>query len=112
MQFYFAAPEWNKKLCPSTTTLACPCEPRAVHSARVIHTKDATYRGSFFSGTFLLGNSVKLPLGNTGKVKIEIYCKWYGHRLKTRGPNILVDLSKTHVEENYHGNIFSNLSKK
>ena len=59
MDFYLKAPVWEQQHdCPNTTKIAKPINPIKVRNARVIEITDAKYRGSTFSGTFLLGDQV------------------------------------------------------
>jgi len=104
MNDYFSAEIWNKKLCPDTSKHAKPNREKNVVNSRVIDAKFVTYRDAAFSGKFLLAKSVKLPLPETGWHKIEVYCRWFDHRLKTRGIKITVDMSNATVDDNYTGN--------
>ena len=59
MDFYYKAPVWDEQGdIPHTTKFAKPIKPVKVKHARVIEITDAKYRGSTFSGTFLLGDQV------------------------------------------------------
>ena len=80
--------------------------------ARVAHLKNATYRGAVFDGTFLLSESVVLPLAKEGKQRVKFECCWYGHRLKQFEPKFLIDLATSIVDENYKGEVFTNLGKR
>lgn len=112
MDWYLGAPLWeNKEDCPNTTKLAVPCEPKFVKNKPVIHVKGAFFRGSTFDGTFVLSDKVVLPLPRRGTERIEVYCRWFGHRLKTRGFLFEVDMAKAKVEENYSGSVSSNFIK-
>jgi hypothetical protein len=112
MDFYFKAPLWDKEVCPNTTALAGPVAYASVKNARVIHVKEAHYRNSVFDGVFLLAEKEALPLPKSGKVRIEVYCCWFGHRLKTRGIKLVVNLATATTETGYSRNVVSNLAKR
>jgi hypothetical protein len=111
MNSYFSAPIWDKKLCRDTCKIAIPKEAKSVAKARVIVVKHATYRDAPFGGVFLLANSVKLPLPKKGWHAVEVYCCWFGHRLKTRGIKITVDMSDAVIDESYTGKVIANIAK-
>ena len=114
MDFYLSAPVWtNETKLPGTTKFACPKDEKMVHNETVITIKDGMYRDSLFNGTFLLSKSVKLPLATEGKRRVEVYCRWFGHRLPSinRSPAFLVDLSKVEVTHDFTGLVFTDLKK-
>lgn len=113
MDWYFSAPIWEaQSVCPHTTKFAVPCDPKFVKNKPVIHVKGAFFRGSTFDGTFVLSERVVLPLPRSGTERVEIYCRWFGHRLKTRGFLFEVDMTKAKVEENYSGSVSSDFTKR
>ena len=111
MNFYFSAKVWDEQNdAPNTSKRAKPSSPLSVRNARVIVVKDAMYRGATISGTFLLGDKSELPLPRKGWHVVEVYCCWFGLRLKTRGPHLQVNMSNAEVVEKYNGLIVSNIS--
>jgi hypothetical protein len=112
MDFYYKAPVWDEQGdIPHTTKLAKPIKPVKVKNARVIEITDAKYRGSTFSGTFLLGDRALILDGKNRSTRVEVFCKWFGHRLATRGLAFTVNLKKTRVNDKYTGEVFSDFSK-
>lgn len=111
MNFYFSAKIWDKSAAvPHTSKRAMPTATEYVRNARVIVVKDAMYRGATFDGTFLLGDNNELPFPRKDSHSVEVYCCWFGYRLKTSGLNFTVDMSKAKVIKNYSGDVASNLS--
>jgi hypothetical protein len=108
MNFYFSAKVWNEQNdAPSTAKRAKPSASLSVRNARVIVVKDAMYRGATISGTFLLGDKNELPLPRKGLHIVEVYCCWFGLRLKTRGLHFKVNMSNAEVIDSFSGNIFT-----
>jgi hypothetical protein len=111
MNFYFSAKVWDEQNdAPNTSKRAKPSAPLSVRNARVIVVKDAMYRGATISGTFLLGDKNELPIPRKGWQIVEVYCCWFGLRLKTRGLHFRVNMSNAEVIENYSGFISKNLN--
>lgn len=112
MDWYLGAPLWEERNdCPNTTKIAVPSSPKFVKNKAVIHVKEAFYRGSVFDGTFVLSDDVTLPLPNSGQERVEVYCRWFGHRLKTSGLHFQVDMAKCKVVRNYSGSVSSDFMK-
>lgn len=113
MDWYLAAPVWTEDNdCPHTSDSAVPCDPKLVKNKTVIHVQDACYRGSTFSGTFVLAEDVTLPLPKNGTERIEVYCRWFAHRLKRDGLHFEIDLSKAEIEQNYSRFVSSDFLKR
>lgn len=111
MKFYFSAKVLdNLASVPHTAKRAMPTATVKVHNTKVIIVKDAMYRNATFEGTFLLGNDNELPLPCKGVHSVEVYCCWFGHRLKTSGLNFKIDMSTAKVVNKYTGKVASNLS--
>lgn len=111
MDFYFSTKVWNEQHeAPNTSARAQPSAPLAVRNTRVIIVKEARYRGATVSGTFVLGNNNEISLPRNGWQIIEVYCCWFGLRLKTRGLHFKVNMSSAEVIEKYNGLVVSNLS--
>lgn len=111
MNFYFSAKVWNEQGdAPNTSKGAMPCEPQAVRNARVMVVTDAMYRGATISGTFLLGDKNDLPLPRNGKHIVEVYCCWFGLRLKTRGLHFKVNMSTAELLDVYSGKVIGNIA--
>jgi hypothetical protein len=112
MNFYFSAPLWEEQHdAPNTSKTAKAGSPKTVHNARVIVIRDATYRGASISGTFCLAEDVALPLPRNGWHKVQVYCRWFDLRLKTRGLMFKVHMSTAEVNLNYSGPVFTNIDK-
>lgn len=103
MNGYFEAPVWDNDdpahRCPSTCKTARPVRSIKVTNAIVIDAPQAMYRSAHFGGTFVLADSVELPLPKVGWHTVEVLCLWFGHRLKTRGPEFKIDMSKATVRK-------------
>lgn len=110
MNHYFERPLWDKKLCPKVSKLAKVKGTVHLQNVRVIAVKNATYRSAVFNGTFHLSNTVKLPLAAAGIQRIEVYCGWFGHRLKKRGLKFQIDLSTAVIDDNFSGDFDNNLA--
>ena len=110
MNHYFERPLWDKKNCPDLNKLAKVKGMVHLQNVRVIKVKNATYRNAVFNGTFHLSNAVKLPIVKTGIQRVEVYCGWFGHRLKTRGLKLQIDLSTAVIEDNFSGEVDNNLA--
>lgn len=106
--FYFSAPIWTDQ--PGTKFDASPRQRMMVNNATIIKVKRASYRSCDFDGAFLLSPDVKLPLPKEGKLEVEVICRWFGHRLKTRGPLFKVNAATTEVIENYTGEVWTDLN--
>jgi hypothetical protein len=119
MDFYFGAPKWDskksgflKQMVPNLSVLSTAVEWADVNGQTVIHIERGMYRNATINGTFLISKSVKLPLATLGKRRVQVYCKWFGHRLKSDvGISVLVELPLVRVEENYIGKVVSNIAK-
>ena len=112
MDWYLAKPIWeNKDDCPNTCISAKPVAHESVRNKTVIKVEGARYRRATFSGVFVLAEPETIKLAKSGKERVEVFVRWFGHRLKTRGPKILVDLSKAEVINGYSGKVVSNLAK-
>ena len=112
MNHYMSAEVWDKQVgIRDTCEFAKPNTPIEVSNARVIVIKEGMYRSASFNGTFLLGKENKLPLPRENWHKVEIYCRWFNLRLKTRGVHFKVNMGSAEVIENFSGLVFGNLSK-
>lgn len=111
MKSYFSAKVLdNLATVPQTSKRAMPTATVNVRNAKVIVVKDVMYRNATFDGTFLLGDNNDLPLPKKGVHSVEVYCCWFGHRLKTSGLNFKIDMSTAKVKNKYTGKVSSNLS--
>lgn len=52
-----------------------------------------------------------LPNATEGLHAVEVYCLWFGHRLKTRGLMFNVDMSKARVREVKTCDVVFNIAK-
>lgn len=110
MNFYFSAKVWSEPHeAPSTSKRAKPSSPISVENARVIVVKDAMYRDATFSGTFLLAEKSNITQSDGWNV-VEVYCCWFGLRLKTRGLHFKVNMQNIEVINQYNGEVYSNFS--
>ena len=73
--------------------------------------KDAMYRGATMSGTFLLGDKNDLPLPRKGLHIFEVYCCWFGLRLKTRGLHLKVNMANAQFSGCFNGDIVINIAR-
>jgi hypothetical protein len=106
MNFYTKAEVWlDKAALPNTTTKAKPSKPQKV-SGPTITVVDAYYRGSTFSGTFLLAEEV--ASNEKTKRRVKVYCRWFGLRLKKGEPSFLVDMKKARLQDG--GEVFTDLN--
>jgi len=112
MDFYWKAKVWEGQHdCPNTCKIANPINPITVKNKRVIAVTNAKYRGAVFSGTFLLGDDVHLPTGKGGSARVEVLCKWFKHRLKTRGLGITANLKDSKITNASTAQVFTDFSK-
>lgn len=115
MNAYMAAPVWDdddeNHRCPHTCKTARTVGAAKVENVYVIDAPHASYRLAHFGGTFVLAESVKLPLPTKGWHKVEVYCLWFGHRLKTRGPKFNIDMSKARVRKAKSCEVVFNIAK-
>lgn len=111
MNFYFSAPVWNEQhQAPNTIKHARAVQPKSGRGAKVIVITEAKYRGATLSGTFVLGDKNELPLPRKDWHTVEIYCCWFGLRLKTRGLHFKVNMSSAEVIDDYAGLVASNIT--
>jgi hypothetical protein len=106
MNFYTKAEVWDgSSPPPRTTKKAKPSKPQKTNGPTITVT-NAFYRGSTFSGTFLLAESVSSD--EKTKRRVKIYCRWFGHRLKKGEPSFLIDLKTAKLQ--HGGEVFTDLS--
>jgi len=108
MNEYMKAPIWDDNSNPSppnTCQTARVVERIWVNNATVIVTPQALYRAAAFSGTFVLGKDDERTLPKSGWTDVEVFALWFGHRLKTRGPNFKINISKAKILCNYTGEV-------
>jgi len=111
MNFYWSSKVWENQLdAPHTSRRAKPTAFKRVKKTQVIILKDAMYRDAVFSGAFLLSEKNQLKFPKTGFYTVEVFCCWFGHRLKTRGLHIKVNMKTALVVLDYEGQVVSNLS--
>jgi hypothetical protein len=112
MKFYWEAEEWDKddKSIPHTDANATVTRHRSVQNVRVIHTTGARYRNAVLEGTFVLTDAEYKP-PKSGWYKVNVYCCWFSKRLKTRPIRILVQPALTRLDDDYSGEVASNISR-
>ena len=112
MQSYYSANVWVKSLgLPYTCKSAHEINSEPVHTCEVIQVVDAKYRNATLSGCFVLSPFVILPLPSSGTGKIDVLCRWFGHRLVSTGLTLKVDYSNVTYIQNFTGNVTSDLGK-
>lgn len=113
MDFYYNAPVWDDDSCPHTFPAAEPRQSIAVTNATVIDVQNggAYYRGASFSGRFVVADVGRIPRQREGSHRIPVLCLWFGHRLVRQAPEILFDLSKCRIIENFTGMVDMNLAR-
>jgi len=108
MNEYMKAPIWNKgndNSPPNTFKAAKVVKRLSVKNMDVIVTPQALYRSATLNGTFVLGKDEEATLPKSGWTNVEVFALWFGHRLKTRGPNFKIDMSKAKIVRNYTGEV-------
>jgi hypothetical protein len=111
MDKYWSAQVWeNQHDAPNTAPKAKPTKFTAIRSLAVIDAKEVRFRLAHFGGVFVLGEKNTLPLPKHGWHTVEIYCCWFGLRLKTRGLHVTVNMSTAKVTEKYSGNVVASIS--
>lgn len=111
MKFYKNAKAWDKALCPNTCKTAIVADTKQVKNATVICVQNATYRNATISGVFALAEGQSLKLGETGKMKVSVYVRWFGHRIPTGLPTITFEAANAQILTGYDGDIVTNIEK-
>ena len=115
MNLYFSSPVWNDddetNRCPHTSPKARTVDSIPITNMMVIDAPHATYRLAHFGGTFVVAKPDALPTANEGWHTVEVYCLWFGHRLKTRGLKFTVDMSKARVRKAKSCDVVFNIAK-
>jgi hypothetical protein len=111
MDFYYNAPVWNDEHCPHTFKTAEPRQAIDVTDVTVIEVDDggAYYRGSTFSGRFVVADARRVPAVQQGSHRIPVFCLWFGHRLVEQAPKVLFDMTRCRVIHNFTGRVDINL---
>ena len=102
---------WNPALCPNTCPEATDKSTVDVKDVSVIKVVGAQYRNATVSGVFHVAQDVTLPMQSSGWYPVEVYCRWFDHRIKTRGIELTIDASTSEFIPNYTGAVISNISK-
>ena len=104
MQKYFAADVWQRQNdCPNTNKYAKPIQYERVKNQRVALIKNGTYRNAAVNGYFALADTGLKTAKGVGVV--EVYCLWFGLRLKTRGIHVKCRLKDLEIIEIYSGEV-------
>jgi hypothetical protein len=112
MQSYFSSNVWVKSLgLPFTCKSAHPIYYEYIQNKDVVKVVDAKYRNATFSGYFVLSPFVVQPFPSGGTGKIDVLCRWFGHRLVSTGLSLKVDFSNVTYISNYSGDVVSDLGK-
>lgn len=115
MNSYSSKPIWNDDdeahRCPHTSPKARTVDSINVANMTVIDAPHATYRLAHFGGTFVVAKPDALPTATEGWHAVEVYCLWFGHRLKTRGLMFKVDMSKARVRMAKNCDVVFNIAK-
>ncbi len=110
MQSYYSAPVWDKSVkLPTTCKTAKPDIYEYVSNAAVVTVTGAKYRNANIDGTFVLSPFFITNNLTPGVVHIDVLCRWFLHRLKSTGLTIKVDLSNAKFQNNYSGDVVSNI---
>ena len=111
MDFYYNAPVWNDEHCPHTFKTAEPRQAIDVTDVTVIEADvgGAYYRGSTFSGRFVVADARRVPAVQQGSHRIPVFCLWFGHRLVEQAPKVLFNMTRCRVIHNFTGRVDINL---
>jgi hypothetical protein len=114
--YYLNAPLWGDSGIkpPHTDANARVLKTEPVRNARVIHVKEGgvSYRDAVFGGTFALADYQSDNLDKLLGKFVYVQMLWYGQRLKTGCPEVLIDLTKAVVQIGYHGRVVSNVGQR
>ena len=94
---------------PHTSKTAIIRDWRDVTNVRVVTLKGAFYRGSQFNGTFEIADDENPFYSGEDGLRVEIKIKWYGRRLKTRWPRVLVGAVRPQIKTGFTGKVGWNL---
>lgn len=115
MNHYYGAPVWDdddeNHRCPHTAPKARTVDSIPITNMMVIDAPHATYRRAHFGGTFVVAKPEAVPTATEGWHAVEVYCLWFGHRLKTRGLMFKVDMSKARVRKAKSCDVVFNIAK-
>lgn len=111
MQFYYSADVWDDKFCPHTSKFAKPTQWTTVSNATVIKLVNGVYRQAVFSGTFALDETMPISIDRNGWNTGIFFCRWFDHRLKSRGLKIKFNSANYEIIKGYSGEVVSNLAK-
>jgi hypothetical protein len=109
--FYRSAPSWDDEVCPHTCEEAKPTDWMIVTNQRVIKVVNARYRWSTQTDAFLLASKHVFRRNQMKEPRVEVYCRWFGHKLAKGGP-ITLRLIEGQFEiiEHYSAPIVTDLS--
>ena len=111
MQKYFAADVWERQHdCPNTNKYAKPVQYERVKNQRVALIKNGTYRNAAVNGHFALADAELKTAKGMGVV--EVYCLWFGLRLKTRGIHVKCRIRDVEIIEGYSGEVVFGLGRQ
>lgn len=111
MQKYFAADVWERQHdCPNTNKYAKPVQYERVKNQRVALIKNGTYRNAAVNGYFALADAELKTAKGMGVV--EVYCLWFGLRLKTRGIHVKCGIKDLEIIESYSGEVVFGLGRQ
>lgn len=111
MEFYYSANVWDQKLCPSTSKSAKPTCWSNVSNATVVKIVDGKYRTAVFSGIFVLDETMPISIDKRGWTTGIFFCRWFEHRLQSRGIKIKFNSSNYEIIKGYSGEVVSNLAR-
>lgn len=110
--YYSQAPSFEKNNAPRTDSFAKVIDEIEVKNQRVIKVESGKYRNANLKGYFLLANERgKYETKNSDQQEFEIYCLWFGSRLKKGAPKIKVQADQYSIEENYSGKVACNIKR-
>ena len=110
--YYAQAPFFKENYTPHTDRFAKVMDEIEVANQRVIKIASGEYRGAKIEGYFLLEDEEKrYESKNTDQQEFQVYCLWFGCRLKRGGPKIKVQANQYSIEEKYSGKVVCNIRR-
>lgn len=97
---------WDAKY--NTNAEATVSAYRKVKNVTAIEIKNGFYRGSEIHGVFEVANTEDPIKENSGKLKVEVLCGWFGMKPRTTWIHITLT-GKWELLDNYSGEVVLNL---
>ena len=110
--YYSKAPFFQGKNTPDTDPFAKVMDEIEVTNQQVIKIESGEYRNAKLKGYFLLADEEKrYESKNIDQQEFQVYCLWFGCRLKRGGPKIKVQANQYSIEEKYSGKVVCNIRR-